>query len=249
MKQTRDYRRDEHRLHLIIYHLIWCPRRRKPVLAGPVAARCQELIAAKCAEKGWEMLALAIPPDHVHLFVRVWPSDGAAEVVKACKGITSFALRKEFPHLPQVTVHPDAQLLRVHGGRGAPRDHSALHRCADGTVEHVEAVARVRKTYKEKLRPTPAQARQLEEVLWRCRVLYNTALEQRIAAWERCRVSVTRYQQEAELKAIRADVPGLRRHPQPRAARRAGPAGQDLSGLLPPPGERRATGVSPLPGP
>jgi hypothetical protein len=26
-----------------------------------------------------------------------------------------------------------------------------------------------RKTYKEKLRPTPAQERALEEVLWRCR--------------------------------------------------------------------------------
>jgi putative transposase len=65
----------------------------------------------------------------------------------------------------------------------------------------------VRKTYKEKLRPTPAQERALQEVLWRCRELYNTALEQRITAWERCRASVTRYQQEAELKAIREAFP------------------------------------------
>jgi putative transposase len=64
-----------------------------------------------------------------------------------------------------------------------------------------------RKTYKEKLRPTPAQERQLEEVVWRCRALYNTALEQRITAWQRCHVSVTRYQQEAELKAIREAFP------------------------------------------
>src|SRR5712691_8680923 len=65
----------------------------------------------------------------------------------------------------------------------------------------------VRKTYKEKLRPTPTQERALEEVLWRCRELYNTALEQRITAWQRCRVSVSRYEQEAELKAIRAAFP------------------------------------------
>jgi putative transposase len=64
-----------------------------------------------------------------------------------------------------------------------------------------------RKTYKEKLRPTPAQERALEHVLWRCRTLYNVALEQRITAWQRCRVSLTRYQQEAELKAIRAELP------------------------------------------
>ena len=65
----------------------------------------------------------------------------------------------------------------------------------------------VRKTFKEKLRPTPRQERQLELVLWRCRTLYNTALEQRITAWERCHVSVTRYQQEAELKDLREDFP------------------------------------------
>jgi putative transposase len=65
----------------------------------------------------------------------------------------------------------------------------------------------VRKTYKEKLRPTPAQERALDDVLWRCRELYNAALEQRITAWQRCHVSVSRFQQEAELKAIRAALP------------------------------------------
>src|SRR5215469_1419209 len=64
-----------------------------------------------------------------------------------------------------------------------------------------------RKTYKETPRPTPAQVRALERVLWHCRTLYNTALEQRITAWERCRVSLTRSQQEAELKAIKAEYP------------------------------------------
>jgi putative transposase len=99
MKQEHAYRRDEHRVHLIIYHLIWCPRRRKSVLVGAVAARCRELLEGKCTEQGWEILALAIQPDHIHLFVRVWPRDSAADVVKACKGITSFHLRREFPQL------------------------------------------------------------------------------------------------------------------------------------------------------
>ena len=65
----------------------------------------------------------------------------------------------------------------------------------------------VHKTYKEKLRPTPAQERALEDVLWRCRDLYNVALEQRITAWRRRHVSVSRYGQEAELKDIRAEFP------------------------------------------
>ncbi len=65
----------------------------------------------------------------------------------------------------------------------------------------------VRKSYKYKLKPTPEQERALELVLWRCRTLYNTALEQRITAWERRHVSVSRYQQEAELKELRAELP------------------------------------------
>jgi putative transposase len=64
-----------------------------------------------------------------------------------------------------------------------------------------------RKTYKEKLRPTPQQERELEQVLCRCRTLDTVALEQRITAWQRCHICLTRYQQEAELKVIREAFP------------------------------------------
>jgi putative transposase len=65
----------------------------------------------------------------------------------------------------------------------------------------------LRKTFRYKLQPTPEQERELQCVLILCRKLYNVALEQRITAWQRCRVSVSRYEQEAELKAIRAEFP------------------------------------------
>ncbi len=65
----------------------------------------------------------------------------------------------------------------------------------------------VRKTYKYKLIPTPIQERELGRVLGLCRWLYNAALEQRIIAFQRRHLSVSRYQQEAELKDIRADMP------------------------------------------
>jgi putative transposase len=64
----------------------------------------------------------------------------------------------------------------------------------------------VRNTFKEKLPPTPEQERALDAVVWRCRDLYNTALEQRITAYQRRRVSVSRFEQEAELKDIRAEM-------------------------------------------
>ncbi len=65
----------------------------------------------------------------------------------------------------------------------------------------------LRKAYKYKLKPTPEQARQLEEVLWRCRTLYNTALEERITAYRRCGVTLTCYQQQAELPDVKSAFP------------------------------------------
>jgi putative transposase len=94
--ETLEYQRDEHRVHLILYHLIWCPRRRKSILTGHLKDRFEELVTMKCQEKGWAIHTLAVQPDHIHLFVRVWPSDSAADVVKELKGITSFHLRQEF---------------------------------------------------------------------------------------------------------------------------------------------------------
>ena len=97
-----EYQRDEHRVHLIVYHLIWCPKRRKPVLVGEVAKDLRSLVEAKCEEKGWEILELAIQPDHVHLFLRAWPSDAAADIVQECKGATSRELRKKHKHLQRL---------------------------------------------------------------------------------------------------------------------------------------------------
>ena len=58
----------------------------------------------------------------------------------------------------------------------------------------------VRKTYKYKLKPTPEQERELERVLGLCRRLYNTALEQRITAWQRRHVSVSRYRARSRVE-------------------------------------------------
>jgi putative transposase len=65
----------------------------------------------------------------------------------------------------------------------------------------------LRKTYKYRLRTTSEQERMLDEVVWQCRRLYNTALEQRIILWKQRCVTITRNEQEAELKDLRAVMP------------------------------------------
>jgi putative transposase len=64
-----------------------------------------------------------------------------------------------------------------------------------------------RKSYKYKLKPTPEQARMLERTLMLCRHVYNAAIGERREAWRLRGVSVTYYQQKAELPGIKAAMP------------------------------------------
>jgi putative transposase len=61
----------------------------------------------------------------------------------------------------------------------------------------------VRKTFEYKLMPTPAQATACETVVWRCRELYNAALQERRDAWQKCGVSVTFAMQSAQLPGVK----------------------------------------------
>jgi putative transposase len=61
----------------------------------------------------------------------------------------------------------------------------------------------VRKTYQYKLKPTPEQTRLLERTVMLCRHVYNAAIGERREAWRLRGVSITYYQQKAELPGIK----------------------------------------------
>ncbi len=94
-----DYNHEPHCVHLVVYHIIWCPKRRRKVLVGPVAQRLKAIVHEVAAEHGWDIRELAIQPDHVHLFVRANPQTLPSDIPRLIKGRSSHHLRKEFPHL------------------------------------------------------------------------------------------------------------------------------------------------------
>jgi len=55
------------------YHLIWCPKYRRPVLTEDVQKRMLQLLHEKALELDIEIIEANILPDHVHLFVRTKP--------------------------------------------------------------------------------------------------------------------------------------------------------------------------------
>lgn len=103
-----EYQHERHSVHLVVYHVIWCPKRRRKVLVGPIKQRLEQIIAQVVAEHDWHIIELAIQPDHVHLFVRSNPYTLPADIPRLIKGRSSRLLREEFPHLmkmPSLWTH------------------------------------------------------------------------------------------------------------------------------------------------
>jgi putative transposase len=80
-------------------HVVWCPKYRRRLLGGGVAARLNELLDEIAFDNGWAIVAREVMPDHVHIVVRVRPTDSLAEVARRFKGRTSRLLRAEFAWL------------------------------------------------------------------------------------------------------------------------------------------------------
>lgn len=81
------------------YHVVWCPKYRRPVLVNDVEKRLRLLISEKADELSMTVHVLEIMPDHVHLFVESDPTLCVAEIVNRLKGFTSRVLRQEFASL------------------------------------------------------------------------------------------------------------------------------------------------------
>jgi len=81
------------------FHLIWCPKYRRKVLAGPVETRLKELIQEKADAIGVTIEQMEVMPDHLHLFVKCDPTNSPHYIVQQLKGYTSRLLRQEFATL------------------------------------------------------------------------------------------------------------------------------------------------------
>jgi putative transposase len=93
------YARNAGAVFSLKYHLVWCPKYRRPVLVGDVAVRLKALLTEKAAEMGATLHALEVLPDQVHLFVESDPTRAPANIAAQFKGYTSRVLRQEFGSL------------------------------------------------------------------------------------------------------------------------------------------------------
>lgn len=81
------------------YHVVWCPKYRRPVIEGAVDERLKQIIREVCAERECNLIELETMPDRVHLLVECDPQYGIHRLVKQIKGRSSRVLRQEFDSL------------------------------------------------------------------------------------------------------------------------------------------------------
>jgi putative transposase len=81
------------------YHVVWCPKYRRPVLVEGVDERLKMTLPDVAAETRSEILQMEVLPDYVHVLVEVDPQFGIHRFVKHAKGRSSRLLRQEFPKL------------------------------------------------------------------------------------------------------------------------------------------------------
>lgn len=86
-------------MYSLQYHIVFCPKYRRKVLAGEVETALKSLLLQKATELGLEIKAMEVMPDHVHIFVTGDPTDAPQRIVAQFKGFTSHELRERFPYL------------------------------------------------------------------------------------------------------------------------------------------------------
>lgn len=81
------------------FHVIWCPKYRRPVLTDGVDTRLKEILHEVANDLDITIKALEVMPDHVHIFIDFDPRRSIHSIIKTMKGRSARILRSEFPWL------------------------------------------------------------------------------------------------------------------------------------------------------
>jgi putative transposase len=101
MSELVKVKSTQHAKYQIAYHFVWILKYRKAILTGKVKEFLEEIFQKIAEEYGFEILAMEVMPDHIHLFVSASPKYAPSTVVKILKGVSAKKLFQQFPELRQ----------------------------------------------------------------------------------------------------------------------------------------------------
>ncbi|ODN29984.1 IS200/IS605 family transposase [Fervidobacterium thailandense] len=119
-----------HAKYQIAYHFVWIPKYWKQLLNGNVKTELCSIINEIAQQFGFEILALEVMPDHVHLFLSAPPKYSPAEIIKIVKGTTARKLRAKFPTLRNSKhLWTDSYFIATHGNVSAETIRRYIDEC------------------------------------------------------------------------------------------------------------------------
>lgn len=98
---VNDYNHSSHCTYLLQYHIVWCPKFRYSVLKGNVEDELKTILCEICERYSYEINALEVMPDHVHIFVKASQTVAPCDIARTLKSISAIELFKRFPKLKQ----------------------------------------------------------------------------------------------------------------------------------------------------
>ena len=96
---SKKYEFSNHLVYSCQYHVIFCPKYRKPILKDDVERRFKELAYEVADKYEFEIIEMETMPDHVHMIISCNPRFGIMECVTKIKMTTASVLRSEFKKL------------------------------------------------------------------------------------------------------------------------------------------------------
>ena len=92
-------KRTSHAVYDTRYHLVWAPKYRKWILRGDIQGYVEEIFKEIASSNEFEIEAMEIAEDHVHIFLGFPPRYSISNVVQRFKGESA---RKIFQIYPEV---------------------------------------------------------------------------------------------------------------------------------------------------
>ncbi len=92
------YNSTRHAKFLLNYHFIWIPKYRSSFLADSKIKKLVERTIKELSSKHkYDILALEIMPDHIHLFISTIPKNSPSQLMNVIKGVTGRRIGENYP--------------------------------------------------------------------------------------------------------------------------------------------------------
>lgn len=101
----KRFKKGNHCIYNIGYHVVWIPKYRKRNLKGMFKEIIKKALFEKAKQLEIIIENIEIMPDHVHLFIKCKPTHAISTIVKILKGYSSYKIRMNFPKYKKLYKH------------------------------------------------------------------------------------------------------------------------------------------------